>query len=148
MNARSTNQGLKSWRGRLSFESLYTAGLAGQKFLDALRSKGQLLGTHCRPCDLTYVPARLYCERCMAKLDDYVPVAGQGTVVTVTTVHVDLDGRRLLRGQRVAAVQLDGASTVLIHRLLGEAKIGDRVGVALEGRRKGSVLDIKGFQPV
>ena len=140
--------GARAWRGNLPFESLYTAGLAGQKFFAALKEKAEILGSRCGACAVTYVPARRYCERCMAELPEGVPVGNEGTVVSLTTVHVGLDGERLEKPVSAAAVRLDGATTVLIHRLLGPARIGDRVRVAFERRRKGSILDIQGFSPV
>jgi uncharacterized OB-fold protein len=138
----------RAWRGNLPFESLYTAGLAGQKFLAALKEKAQILGTRCNRCDMTYVPARHYCERCMAELPEYLPMGDRGTVVSTTVVHRDVDGNPLDPPQGVAAVRLEGASTVLVHRLLGKAKIGAKVKVVFETRRKGSILDIRGFEPV
>lgn len=138
----------RAWHGNLPFESLYTAGLAGQRFFEALKSKGQILGTRCAPCDYTYVPARHYCERCMAELKDYIPVGDRGTVVTMTTAHVDLDGNPLAQPVMLAAVRLEGASTVLLHRLLRPAAIGAKVKVVFEKRRKGSILDIRGFEPI
>jgi hypothetical protein len=84
----------------------------------------------------------------MEALEQYVEVGPGGTVVTLTSVHADADGRRLDRPGWIAAVRLDGATTVLLHRLLGRARIGSRVRVVFERRRRGSLLDIKGFRPV
>lgn len=137
-----------AWKGNLPFESLYTAGRAGQRFLEALKEKGEILGTRCNACDQVYVPARHYCERCMAELREYVPVAKEGRVVTLTSVHRDLDGTPLAEPQAIAAVQLEGASTVLLHRLLGPTRIGGKVRVVLQTRRQGTILDIKGFEPL
>ncbi len=44
-------------------------------------------------------------------------------------------------------VQLDGADTVLLHRLLGQADIGARVRAVLSEDRTGSIGDLEGFAP-
>ena len=129
-------------------QNLYTVCIAGEEFLRALKDKGQFLATRCNACGQTYVPARLFCERCFAELREYVKVADHGTVVSWTRTHVDLDGDRLEKPVTLAAVRLDGASTVLVHRLAGTPKIGARVRAVLEPKvkRKGSILDIKHFE--
>lgn len=139
---------MKAWRGSLPFRSLYTAGLAGQKFLQALKDRGEILGSRCAACDFTYVPARHYCERCMAELKEMVKVGETGVVVAATTAHEDCDGSPLQVAQMLAAVLLEGASTVLVHRLLRTAAIGAKVRVVFERKRKGTLLDIRGFEPV
>ena len=48
-------------------------------------------------------------------------------------------------------MRLDGADTVLLHRLLdtdGEPAIGDRVRAVFAPLREGSILDVEGFAPV
>jgi len=47
-----------------------------------------------------------------------------------------------------ALVRLDGADTVLLHRLLGTADIGGRVRAVLRPRRAASILDLEGFEPL
>jgi len=131
--------------------SLYTAGLAGQKFLQSLKDKGVLLGSPCAACRQVYVPLSLFCERCFSELNETRPVGPGGEVVTFTLCQTDLEGRALPRPQIAAAVRLDGATTTLIHRGLGDPaqwKIGARARVKLAARRKGSILDIEGFELV
>jgi uncharacterized OB-fold protein len=143
------SQGWTAWRGKIPLTSLYTAGLAGQQFLEALKNKGEILGSPCKPCKQVYVPASLFCERCFAELKERVKVGPAGEVVTFTLCHVDLDGRRLEKPQAVVAVRLDGATSVLVHRGLGDPskwKIGARAKVKLAAVRKGSILDIEGFE--
>lgn len=138
-----------AWRGSIPVGALYTAGLAGQEFLEALREKGRILGSRCGACAQVYVPASLFCERCFAELTERVPVGPGGEVITFTVAHLDLDGNRLSKPQVVAAVRLDGATTTLVHRGLGDPgrwKIGARVKVRLAKKRQGSILDIEGFE--
>ena len=143
----TTNQELGAMRGKMPVASRYTVGIAGEKFLLALRDKGQILATPCKACDQVYVPARLFCERCLGELTEYVPLSGKGEVISFTRTRIDLDGNDLKTPQTLAAIQLDGSTTTMIHRLSGKAEIGLRVKAVLEpkGKRKGSILDIKHF---
>jgi uncharacterized OB-fold protein len=143
---------LRSWPGDIPVASTYTAGIAGERFLRILKEEGKLLGTHCDRCNITYAPARLFCERCLTGLNDaWIEVGTMGTIETFTTLHVELDGTRRLQPQIIAAIRLDGADTVLIHRLNpddpGTPEIGARVRAVLlpEDLRVGSILDIDYF---
>lgn len=145
------NHGRTAWTSNLPFASMYTAGLAGQAFFEALRDQGQILGSRCDKCQWVYVPAALFCERCFAELTDRIPVANEGEVVSLTLCHIDLEGQPLDPPDVVALVRLDGAQSVLVHRGLGDPsrwKIGARAKVRLRDDRKGSILDIEGFELV
>jgi hypothetical protein len=141
------------WFGEIPIESLYTMGIAGERFFREIKDRGRLVGTHCSECDITYVPPRLYCERCFAQLGDWVEVGTQGRVCTYTLLHTALDGSRLEEPEIIAFVQLDGADGGLIHRL-GEVapdqvEIGLRVEAVFKEKaeRAGSILDIEYFRP-
>ena len=60
---------VRRWPGSFPVAHRYTPGVAGEAFLTALRDRGVILGTRCERCAYTYVPARLFCERCFAELD-------------------------------------------------------------------------------
>ena len=141
------------WSGEIPLTSLYTAGTGGQIFLSALKTRGKLIGTRCSPCEQVYLPARLFCERCFAELVEQVEVKRTGKLVSYTLCHVDHDGARLRRPVALALVQLEGATTLLLHRLLGvsdpgRVKIGSRVETVIKPKTKriGSILDIEGFR--
>jgi len=146
---------VRSWPGDIPIESHYTAGIAGERFLRAIKDEGKLLGTRCEQCEMTYAPARLFCQRCFAKLDGHwVEVGPTGTVQSFTVLHLDPDGSHRPRPEVLAAIQLDGADTVMIHRLhpesLDDVQIGMRVAPVFRPPelREGSVLDIEYFEPV
>ena len=46
------------WRGEIPIESLYTAGMGGQRFFKALKERGDLVGIRCGPCNQVYFPSR------------------------------------------------------------------------------------------
>jgi uncharacterized OB-fold protein len=147
------NMERRTWRGEIPLASVYTSGIGGQVFFCALKTQGKLIGTRCGPCRQVYVPARAFCERCFAELTEQVEVKRTGRLVSYTICNVDHDGARLQHPQTLALVQLEGATTVIVHRLLNVAdpwqlKIGSRVEAVIKPKSKriGSILDIEGFR--
>ncbi len=144
---------LGAWQGEIPLYQVYTAGLAGERFLREIMDNGRILGTRCGACDYTYLPPRAYCERCFAALEEWVEVGPRGTLRAHTVAHLDMRGRRLDPPALIGLIQLDGADGLLVHYLRGvppgEAKAGLRVRAVLKprARRTGSILDIQGFRP-
>jgi hypothetical protein len=139
--------------GAIPVRHRYTPGIAGERFFKALRDRGEILATPCRACGVTYVPGRAFCERCFAALQEWIPVGPGGTLESFTTVHVDLVGEPSTKPQTVGLVKLDGATTVLVHRLTvkkGAPRVGARVEAVLapKKRRTGSINDIESFRLV
>ena len=136
--------------GDLPVRFRYTPGVANTSFFEALRDRGVLLGSRCEACAVTYVPARMFCERCFAELTPSIECGPGGSVESFTIGHVGIDGEALDEPVVVALVRLDRADTVLMHRLLGiEAPaIGMRVRARLrpQAKRSASILDIEGFE--
>ncbi|HXE74178.1 MAG TPA: Zn-ribbon domain-containing OB-fold protein [Candidatus Xenobia bacterium] len=146
-------QPVRSWRGGIPLQSLYTAGLGGQVFFKALKERGEIVGTRCRDCKQVYVPARAFCERCFAELTEQVKVKPEGTLTSFTFSYFDRDGKRMEAPDVLGLVQLEGATTVMLNRLLkvcepSKISIGARVRVVIrpQARRTGSILDIEGFE--
>jgi hypothetical protein len=129
----------------------YTPGPGAGAFLDGLRA-GALTGSRCEGCGVTYLPSRLFCERCMAELTPDVSCGPEGTLASWTTLAIDVDGAPLAEPVVYALVRFDGADTVLLHRLLvgsdAEPAIGDRVRAVFRAERGGSILDLEGFAPL
>lgn len=143
-----------AWNGDIPITSRYTAGIAGERFLREIKDNARIVGTRCNECDLTYVPATMFCERCFAELDEWVEVPSRGTVFTYTVLHRDLDDEPLESPQVLAYVRLDDSDGGLVH-FLGEVDpaavfIGMPVQAVYKeaGERKGSVLDISYFRPL
>ncbi|MDP9296588.1 MAG: Zn-ribbon domain-containing OB-fold protein [Actinomycetota bacterium] len=132
----------------------YTAGVAGKAFFEALRDRGVFLGSRCETCEVTYVPARMFCERCFAELSAGVEAGPGGVLESFSIGYVGVDGSPLHQPTTVGLVRLDGADTVLMHFLTnfgdGEPlEIGRRVEAVLRPptQRTGSILDVEGFRP-
>lgn len=153
-----TNQ-IMHWEGDMEADYyLYTSGRAGERFFTQLKNKGEILGTECENCDVTYVPPRIYCQSCFGNLEkNLVDVGIEGTVRTFTIARIDKDGHNLKTPGIYAIVKLDAKkdnTTGLLHKL-GQAKPGDvsmgmRVKAVLKEKkeREGKIEDIKYFVPV
>jgi uncharacterized OB-fold protein len=133
--------------GELPVAFRYTPGVGNTAFLEALRDRGAFLGSRCSDCGVTYLPARIFCERCLAALTPDTQCGPEGTIESWTVAHRDVDGDPLDPPVTFALVRLDGADTVVLHRLLGPADVGARVRPVLRDDRTASILDIEGFEP-
>ena len=136
--------------GELPVAFHYTPGVGNTAFFEALRDRGVFLGSRCDVCGVTYVPARIFCERCLAELDPSAECGPEGELLSWTIARVDVDERPLAQPVVYGLVRLDGADTVMLHRLVdvdGEPTIGARVRAMLASDRDGSILDIEGFAP-
>ena len=126
----------------------YTAGIAGERFLREIKDNGKLVATRCPSCNLNYLPPRMYCERCLSKLEEYVAIENVGTVHSCTVCTLDNEGKALPQPVNVAYVRFPSAHGGLIHRSKGEVVIGDKVRVVFKekSKRTGSILDIDYFE--
>ena len=127
----------------------YTPGVGNTAFFEALRDRGVFLGSRCTACGVTYLPARIFCERCFAELAADTECGPGGTLDSFTVGDVGIDGEPLDEAMTIGLIKLDGADTVLMHRLLGEGpwQIGARVEAVVKPERRGSILDVEGFRP-
>lgn len=145
---------IRYWPGDMPVEHRYTPGVAGEVFFIALRDRGVILGSRCERCSYTYVPARLFCERCFTELAADTEVGPQGTLVSFTIAFVGIEGDPLEEPELFGLVRLDGADAVLLHRVLDAGdeplEIGERVELVVRrpSDRVGSILDIEGFRPL
>lgn len=136
---------MKSVKGEIPIENFYTSGIAGEIFFKSLK-QGELIGTRCSKCSVTYFPPRLFCERCMAKLEESVNLPETGTLVSFSECFNDCDSNRLDIPVTVGLIKIDGADTVLPHKLnIEKPVIGMKVQAVFEKEKKGSILDIKHF---
>jgi hypothetical protein len=125
----------------------YTPGVANTRFFETLRDRGVFLGSHCDRCAVTVVPARLFCERCFDETATEVECGPGGTLESWTIGHVGIDGEPLDAPVTLALVRLDGADSLLVHRLLDvpQLEVGMRVRAVLAPEREAGILDVDGF---
>jgi len=147
---------VRAVEGDLPFYSVYTTGIAGERFFRALKDEGTLMGTYCTECDVMYVPGRLYCERCFAHLNDeaWFDAGTRGRVHTFTVMHIGLDDEPLETPRILAYVEIGDTDGGLVHNLgevdLEEIFIGMPVEAVLKPatERTGSITDILYFKPI
>jgi uncharacterized OB-fold protein len=140
------------WPVSIDATYLYTAGVGGTRFFEALQKEGKILATQCKDCDIEYLPPRIYCERCFADLSgSWHEVATSGVVAGFTVMRFGLDGKLLDRPEVRALVRMGKGTGGLIHRVLADpakVKVGAKVKARLKPKekRQGNILDIDGFE--
>lgn len=146
---------VRRFPGSIPVRHRYTPGVAGERFFAALRERGVFLGSRCESCGFTYVPCRMFCERCFGELGADAEVGPGGVLKSFTIGYVGIEGEPLAEPVTLGIVQLDGADGVLMHLLLTAGvdeplEIGRRVEAVLKptAERSGSILDVLGFRPV
>jgi len=144
---------MKHWSGHMETDYVYTHGVAGERFFREIKENGRIMGAKCGRCGAVFVPARMYCERCFEKLEEWVDVGKRGRVHAFTVAYIDMDGCRLKEPVVYAVVKMDGAEGGLVHKL-GEVDIEEvEIDMAVEvvfkpkAQREGSINDIKYFKP-
>jgi len=144
---------IRHWMGHMETDYAYTRGVAGDKFFDEMKEKGRIMGAKCRKCGITYVPPRLFCERCFERLEDWMDVGKRGIVHTYTVAYIDIDGSKLKEPTIWAVIKIANTHGGLVHKI-GETdpkkvKIGMPVEAVFKDKkeREGSILDIKYFKP-
>ncbi len=141
----------QAWQGNLPVPSRYTYGLAGERFFRALKDEGKIMGSHCPDCDHTYVPANVFCERCLGELTEWNDMGLVGILHTFTVMFVGYDGKSLDEPETVGFISFgDGG---IAHRIDADPEdlfIGMPMQAVLKTKaeRKGSILDIEAFKPV
>jgi hypothetical protein len=128
----------------------YTAGLAGEKFFREIKENAGLIASRCLKCGLNYLPPRIYCERCLSRLEEYVPVENVGVVSAFTSCRYDSEGKELHEPVTLALVRFPSAHGGLVHRVKGSVAVGDKVRIVFREKssRTGSILDIEHFEKV
>jgi len=147
------NVDLTYFEGEIPVEYVYTYGLGLETFFRALKDKGAFTASRCPECGFVYLPCRIFCERCFARMEDTFELPGSGRVYSFTVVHRGRDGSPKEEPAVVALIEMDGADTRLVHYLVnvepGSVEIGMPVKPVLrpQGERRGHLEDLVGFAP-
>jgi len=141
----------RHWLGDMEADYMYTLGVAGERFFKELKKSGKIMGAKCPRCGIVYVPPRMYCEQCFAKLEDWVDVGKKGVIHTFTIATMDVDGSKLEKPVIYALIKFDETEGGIIHKI-GETdmvSIGMKVEAVFNppNQRKASINDIKYFKP-
>lgn len=142
----------RHWEGDVEADYIYTSGVAAERFFVELRDHGRILASTCSACGATYLPPRLFCERCFAETRDTVEVQEDARVAAFTVARIDERGEPLAEPIVWALLTFSGIEGGFVHRLSvppGEARIGMQVRpvLAAPAARKGTIGDIESFAP-
>lgn len=142
----------RHWLGNMEAHYVYTLGVAGERFFKELKENGRIMGAKCPRCGIVYVPPRMYCEKCFAKLEEWVDVGRKGVIHTFTIATLDIDGKKLEKPEIYALIKFESAHGGIIHKI-GETDtvfIGMKVEAVLKPleERNASINDIAYFRPV
>jgi uncharacterized protein len=114
-----------------------TTGHVVGAFIAALESE-KILGSRCTKCERTAVPAQDFCVGCGGSNDEFVHLPHNGTVTAITRTPDSV----------LAVIQIDGADTSLVHRIVGETEsvaVGSRVTASWNSEVKQNFLALDGF---
>ncbi len=141
------------WSGNMEADYIYTAGVAGERFLREIRDNERLMGTFCPTCDELYMPPRLYCEDCFTEMVEWEEVPNKGVINAYTVAYVGERGERVEVPEVWAMVRFAGVKGGLLNRVdlpEEEVEIGMEVEVVFKGRGRstGSVTDMIHFKPI
>jgi uncharacterized OB-fold protein len=142
-----------AWKDGIPLHYEYTAGTAGEAFLRGLK-EGRIVASKCVTCGEVRLPPRTYCLQCYGRTRVDIELLHSGRIAALSTAHVGAGGARLAARSRTTFgfVTFEGAGGGLVHRILHEGRSDPRVGDPVRPlfvpaeKRKGSVLDIDGFQ--
>jgi uncharacterized OB-fold protein len=138
---------LRSWTDRIPLRYEYTAGVAGERFLQGLK-RGEILAGECGKCGKKYLPPKMYCVDCFVQIEKFSLVRSRGVVAALTETWVDFQGKRRNSPVLMAFVVFKGVTGGIIHSVEGKGlRIGSIVEpiFAPESLRKGSLSDIEKF---
>lgn len=134
----------------LAYPYARTVGPTYSRFLTGLRQR-RVEGT--RTDDgRVFVPPAEYDPRSGRALDEWVPVADEGTVQAWSWQPTPVEGNPLDRPFAWVLVRLDGADTCLLHSLdvtsPGDVHTGMRVRARWAAEPSGAITDLVCFEPV
>ncbi|MGC9346324.1 MAG: Zn-ribbon domain-containing OB-fold protein, partial [Candidatus Bathyarchaeales archaeon] len=118
-----------------------------------IKENGRIMGAKCPRCKIVYVPPKMYCEKCFAKLEEWVDVGTKGVVHTFTVATIDVEGKRLEKPVIFALIKFEGACGGLIHKIEETKPEKIKIGMKVEAvfkpsfERKASINDIAYFKP-
>lgn len=149
--------GLGVLEDHIPLQYKYTAGVAGDRFLQLLR-QGKIQASRCEKCDKLFLPPKIFCKDCFSQLNEWRDVPEEGgylysfTMVKKSGKHrkdKDDDSEDVL----VALVKYDRIEGGLLGTLKKgreEPKIGMRLRPVFrqKAERKGDLSDIEYFERV
>lgn len=144
--------------GKWEIDYTYAAGAHATKFFQEFRENKKIYGVRCKSCGRVLVPPRPLCERCYLATEEWVEVGDTGVIETFGIVYWKFKGLPD-PPYAVGVIKLNRADESILHFIGGvdltdprkateKIKIGSKVRAVWSDERKGSILDIRYFEPV
>ncbi|MBF0101706.1 MAG: Zn-ribbon domain-containing OB-fold protein, partial [Desulfobacterales bacterium] len=128
------------------------AGKTATRFYTVIRDESKIMATTCRVCKQVFVPPRKVCPACFVDADQWIEVSSSGTILTYTIARRQLSALPKKVPVIFALIQLDGATTSLLHYVdeirPEDVKIGLRVKAKFSANPVGGIMDIDYFRPI
>ena len=106
------------WAGEIPLQYIYTAGRGGELFYLGIKERGEFVATRCEACGVTYLPAMMYCERCMDNIEaNTIVVPNEGEVYTFTVSHETFDEQEPTFRKMIESMRIDTGLSGLWHSL-------------------------------
>jgi uncharacterized protein len=146
----SNNAEIRTWRDHIPLEWKYTAGVAGERFLQLLK-QGTIQASVCRSCGKSFLPPKIFCKDCFVQLTEWKEVPDDsGSIYSFTRVISNSDDSG---AQTIVLVKFDGVEGGLVGRFKAgreEPRIGMKVKPVFKKKdqRKGELSDIEHFEKI
>jgi len=157
MERLSNNEEIRLWRDHIPLEWKYTAGVAGERFLQSLK-QGKIQGGLCRSCNKTLLPPKIYCKDCFVQVTEWRDIpAESGYLYSFTKVKNPEGqsgrGEDDAEGQIIALVKFEGIEGGLLGRFKSgkeDPRVGMKVKAVFKPKddRKGELSDIEYFEKI
>ncbi len=143
--------------GKWEIPYIHSAGRFSTQFFNMLKEK-RIMGSRCSKCNRVLMPPRSFCEKCFVPVTEWVELPDSGVIQTFTICYEKFTGLPD-PPYALATIRLDGADTGLMHLIGGvdlsdlnsaleKIRVGARVRAVWSDERKGSIFDIKYFEPI
>lgn len=148
----SNNAELRTWRDHIPLDWKYTAGEAGERFLQLLK-QGKIQAGVCRSCGKTFLPPKIFCKDCFVQLTEWREVPDDsGFIYSFTTVRPK-DAEAGALPQTIVLVKFEGVEGGLLGKFKAgreEPRIGMKVKPVFKKKdqRKGELWDIEYFEKI
>jgi uncharacterized protein len=149
MEKASNNAEVRTWRDHIPLDWKYTAGVAGERFLQLLK-QGTIQASVCRSCGKSFLPPKIFCKDCFVQLTEWKEVPPDSGVIYSFTKTWP---RNASASQVIVIVRFEGVEGGLLGKFKAgreEPRIGMKVKPVFKKKdlRKGELFDIEYFEKV
>jgi uncharacterized protein len=147
MERAENNDETRAWKDHISLQYKYTAGVAGDRFLQLLK-QGKIQASVCKSCGKSFVPPKIFCKDCFVQLDEWKDVPEESAYVYSFTTIRNKDGAR----EKIVLVKFNGFEGGLLGKFKPSGEEDPKVGMSVKpvfkpkDARRGQISDIAYFE--